>query len=541
METPQIALYIEGTPTIKEGLHSMVVIGRFPMGGQVGKEDELIHEPISYSICHTHGERCFSLIDRNVKPFGSPRRGRLSISIAIPKELQFANGQGPYTLLKEIYNTFVALYMWEDSDGSHLFNEGEQDRDVFQKLLKKYRLDPTKQEFVPMMPDGPTAIIAVKDKTKLAELMRDSDYPEFKEYGRVEIGSQVASTINIEIPRKKQFRIILNGVPSSIFLSNPTDTFDSSNHLKDTETLTYRNSHVRFTLQELMDAPEGTLFGGKVRMSGNQILCLVASREKEVVLSTEIIDSNGLLSDGDKENVRRMLNAGIVKVLLKKMDVSKAFTTPDRRLVVPGKCNVDPVLFANNDYSFTVARENDRLKLYVNKKKRGAVVNPVRTHSKKYITILSVSSLMGILIGMSMSMGFRTVRNMHERHSSDLTTVYNVPTTPEETINTEEPVVTYVEEPVAVEAPTPDYRDQIVTAANNRDWTKMERLVKKAYQAKQIDPSQKKAIEHFWWGTDKPLTPSQKVKRDKALEGKQFRTFEDLVEFLREYRMDFFD
>ena len=200
--TNGIALLIEGTATIRGSIEPLVTVGVVPRECEAVAVGALLKEPLSYVLRHTATHRCYTVIDRSVRPYGSLRKGTLSISIAISRQRQLANRQSPYTILKEIYNTFVALNMWAAPTGEHIFNEGEYDRSVFVTLLGKYRLESAQEgDYVEMPATGKKALVCIDTEEKLSMLMRDSQYPELRGVSQLEIGRQCAPTINIPIPR----------------------------------------------------------------------------------------------------------------------------------------------------------------------------------------------------------------------------------------------------------------------------------------------------------------------------------------------------
>ncbi len=204
MASQTIALLIEGSATVRGGLEPLVSVGVVPSICESEPFNALLKEPQSYLLRYTPTHKCYTLIDRAVRPYGTTRKGVLSISIAISSGHQLANRQSPLTLLQEVYHTFVAINMWAAPTGEHIFNEGEYSRDIFVSLMGKYRLEDAKDEYIPMSPNGKKAVIGLDDDTKLAELMRDTQYPELSTVSQLEIGRECASTITITIPRSKK-------------------------------------------------------------------------------------------------------------------------------------------------------------------------------------------------------------------------------------------------------------------------------------------------------------------------------------------------
>lgn len=356
-----LALLIEGTPSLSGGFVPLITIGTFPSEGIMNIADGFVQEPVSYSVCHTANDICYTLTDRAVRPYGSQQKGILRINIAINRQKQLADRQSPYTILKEVYNTFVALNMWAAPGGSHIFNEGEFDSSIFKSLLNKYRLEPTTLTYVMMDPEGSTAVIHINNEEELSELMRDSQYAEFSKVKRVEMGSMCASTINIRIPRVHNYRVFLNGRNTRVTLSEAMDTFNSADLLADTEYQTW--DHVRFRLEELQASPNGRLFSDRVRLDkgGERIECIVSPVDKKFEFSTAIKRAIGTSAEA-VEKTRQLLQNGRLKISLGKEDITTAFVS-DEALIVTGS-NVEKLpqlsIKENDEMEFSIEADPDK-------------------------------------------------------------------------------------------------------------------------------------------------------------------------------------
>lgn len=680
----EIALVILGNPISAGGMQTLAVLGRYPSEEFKNLDSQpLIKEGISYMIRHANDQITYTIKNINVRPSDSGRDGSLIISIAIPKTRRLKANKSPYSLLMDIYNRFVKDYMIANNDGTLVFKVQDIDKSAFEEILQEYEVEGQRgQIYVPMQNTGGVGVVCAPTEEKMLELFRDSQYPEFREYSHVEIGRTCHPTVNIDIPRKKEYVVYINNRQFKTVV-NGEDIIDSSSFLKDEDEYhTYQEAHIRFTLQDLMESENGELLGGLVKLRGLEIICTILPKPKDFSFSTDIVPRGQSWEEEDNAKVKYLLKEKSIKVKFGANDITENFITREK-IEVKGddakkNLSVEPRDYGDYEFDGKKDLNEQMLILQIAKKfrKREAIPSvgrrmPTtgnnssstnnniltveitidqkgdekydailykkkssyddRNHfylrqplnfqlsNKKYTAIFNVDSIwtnntflkiekfsqdktecfeieqqlyfvsnpakisihacdfrlishpskwkkgltrkcviavfffllgLGLGYGLCFKVNEAKIKSQEEIQVEDkagyetntgkpdvessiakddsLTHEETSPDNPEDLEHVDEPVT-----PVTPPA-TPDYLDQIVKAANKRDWAKMEESVKKAYRANQIDQPQKTAIEHFWWGNEKRLTPSQIAKRDKALGGKQFRTIEDLVNFYNE-------
>jgi hypothetical protein len=370
-----ISLLIVGNPTAAAGMQPLVMVGHYPKD-EVDrlKVQPVITEPLVYTIRHAANYLCYSLCDENVRPYGSVRDGKLIISIVLPKGKRLSGNLSPYTLLKEVYHTFVAINMYPSSDATHIFKEGDYGSDIFKGLLSKYRLVSDCTPYVPMCFAGEKGIICVESEEKLSVLMLDSQYPEFSKFSMVEIGRHCASTVKIEIPRPVCYPVVLNGNPLKLALSKDSDKFDSAKYLRPEKYTKYR--HVVFTLHDLLQAPDNKICDGNVCLKDGKIYCVVESAPQQFILKASLrIDDN--FNQNEKELILKSLKDGSLCVLFGRDDISKAFAD-DMPITILGKLMEQPVRIRNQYpyFTFRVERRMDAIILFVSKAKNQQQVLP---------------------------------------------------------------------------------------------------------------------------------------------------------------------
>lgn len=363
----QIALLIKGNITAGGGMQPLIAIGVFPKDVADNMDTApKVPERLSYKIRHGNTDITYTMTDVNVRSAKSSRGGRLVIGISIPCDMRLKDGKSPYWLLKDIYRTFVELHMTTGSDGFHTFKDQDLSNEPFKTLMDSYELEVRSTKGYRRMSEfnaGETGIVSVQTEESLAELMRDSQYPEFTGYSQIEAGLSCVPTVNIRIPRPRKYRVYLNGVYKNVDLTDARDAFNSADYLLDTKYQTW--DHVGFQLEELLDSLDGTLYGGRIRISKEEerIDCEVSKQDKRFEFTAEIKPALG----GSPDNVgkaRKALQEGKLSITLGGEDISDYFVSGDKIVVRGSNVEKLPQLSTKGygNLEFSIEMEADRRK-----------------------------------------------------------------------------------------------------------------------------------------------------------------------------------
>lgn len=363
----QIALLIKGNITAGGGMQPLIAIGVFPKDVADNMDTApKVPERLSYKIRHGNTDITYTMTDVNVRSAKSSRGGRLVIGISIPCDMRLKDGKSPYWLLKDIYRTFVELHMTTGSDGFHTFKDQDLSNEPFRTLMDSYELEVRSTKGYRRMSEfnaGETGIVSVQTEESLAELMRDSQYPEFTGYSQIEAGLSCVPTVNIRIPRPRKYRVYLNGVYKNVDLTDARDAFNSADYLLDTKYQTW--DHVGFQLEELLDSLDGTLYGGRIRISKEEerIDCEVSKQDKRFEFTAEIKPALG----GSPDNVgkaRKALQEGKLSITLGGEDISDRFVSGDKIIVHGNYMEKLPQLSTKGygNLEFSIEMEADRRK-----------------------------------------------------------------------------------------------------------------------------------------------------------------------------------
>lgn len=363
----QIALLIKGNITAGGGMQPLIAIGVFPKDVADNMDTApKVPERLSYKIRHGNTDITYTMTDVNVRSAKSSRGGRLVIGISIPCDMRLKDGKSPYWLLKDIYRTFVELHMTTGSDGFHTFKDQDLSNEPFKTLMDSYELEVRSTKGYRRMSEfnaGETGIVSVQTEESLAELMRDSQYPEFTGYSQIEAGLSCVPTVNIPIPRPRKYRVYLNGVYKNVDLTDARDAFNSADYLLDTKYQTW--DHVGFQLEELLDSLDGTLYGGRIRISKEEerIDCEVSKQDKRFEFTAEIKPALG----GSPDNVgkaRKALQEGKLSITLGGEDISDRFVSGDKIVVRGSNVEKLPQLSTKGygNLEFSIEMEADRRK-----------------------------------------------------------------------------------------------------------------------------------------------------------------------------------
>lgn len=290
VQNPKIGLCIAGTKSRQGGFVPLMIAGIL-----AGNEDNnmdrvtLVAEKPVYIIKHTNEYILYLLIDRKVKPCDRDTSGVLSIALTIARDMQLANDESPYSLLKEVYDKFRNDYMTPCSDGRDSFINKDVEQADFMTIMNQYPLEKRSSVYIPMNPSGISGTLRVSQE-QMADLFRDSQYKEFAGYKEIEIGTGATCPMmpnleNIEIPRPITYSITVNGRTVKATLTKPTDSFDTAIALSDTQDVRY--SHISFCLKTLLDSPEHQIKSGEsFAVLDKERSCIVCEVHKEQITYT---------------------------------------------------------------------------------------------------------------------------------------------------------------------------------------------------------------------------------------------------------------
>ena len=198
MATPKIGLRISGTKQRRGGFQPLVAVGVLA-GDVANKMDRvpLVAEKPAYVVRHAPDYALYMLIDRRVKSFDADASGVLTIALTIPSDSQLADKKSPYTLLQEIYNTFLSNYMTRLSDGRDSFLDKDAETEIFRQIVERYPLERRRRALVPMAPKCSTGTLRVP-KDRLEDFFRDTNYREFMKFCDIEVGTECACSPGLE-------------------------------------------------------------------------------------------------------------------------------------------------------------------------------------------------------------------------------------------------------------------------------------------------------------------------------------------------------
>lgn len=315
----QISLRIAGNKIRKGGFAPIAIVG-IP---QPSFTTNLLDRPTKFSekpvfiVTHTPEYALYMAVDSRVRPSDAEGDGRLNVAFTVPANMQLANGASPYTLLRDIYDTFVAKYMTPTSDGRHAFIDTDVDSSIFQNLISKYTLEPRRSGYVTMDSKGPEGTLKLSTD-KMTDFFRDTQYKEFAPFKEIQVGTTCATTQSFEalqIPRAVNYKVFINEQYSGNTLTYPTDLEKMYNAMKQ-PTATMEYTPVSFTLQDLISA------GGNLKKDGATITLDPASEQIKCSLKSSQI-TYGIIPEWDDcpDDVKKLIQSKL-KLTLKDNDVS---------------------------------------------------------------------------------------------------------------------------------------------------------------------------------------------------------------------------
>jgi len=393
MTPPQIALRIGGTKQRQGGFVPLVSAG--VLAGNEGSNMDratLVTENPSFVIKHAADYVLYMLCDSSVTSFDISTNGVLTIAITIPRQLQLAGRRSPYDLLMQVYRLFQQTCMNQQSDGHYAFKPDTPDSEPFRQLLQQWPVEQRHAGYVEMAAQGLTAIICLPEG-KMSAFFADSMYPELSAYKEVEIGSHCQAMMTpglelLQVPRPHHYRVIQNGSDTGNVLTQPDDTFRST--LESTADMEY--DRVEFTLEQLLNAADGTCCNGQVRLvqARDEISVTVKGRQKKVDLYLSIKPKASFADEytaDDEQRVMDLINSGQLVLKVGQRNMVDFLIEPGHFAVpasmMRGAADIEPTPPRIGDYAFNIIRRQDKLTLVVDKMRKLAATSPMPSNHNR--------------------------------------------------------------------------------------------------------------------------------------------------------------
>lgn len=320
--TSQIALRIAGTKQRQAGFAPLVTVGVLA-GGEGNNMDQvpLVNDKPGYIIKHAEDYILYLLIDRRVKSFDADAPGVLSIALSLARDVQLAGGRSPYTLLKEVYETFRSTYMTSVGDERDSFVNTDIDNEIFREIIQRYPVEKRVGAFIPMNASGLSGTLCVPED-KMEAFFRDTQYPEFAAFKDIHVSNSCQNypgLEGLEIPRPVSYEIYVNGTPTGKKLVRPDDMYQSG--LQSTKYIEYSN--ISFTLSEVLTAPDYTLQIGtasvKIDPATSQIQCTIPKHD--IMYKVVLVCSGS--NENDQRAVGNEIKNGKIRVLMDSEDITE--------------------------------------------------------------------------------------------------------------------------------------------------------------------------------------------------------------------------
>ena len=350
IQNQKIGLYIGGTKSRQSGFNPLMITDFFAgdEDNNMDKSTVVIGKPV-YVIKHTNDYILYLLIDKKVNPCDRDTLGTLSIALTITRDMQLADGKSPYTLLKAAYDKFRAEYMEPSNDGCDRFLNKDVNRADFIAIMNQYPLERRVSAYIPMNPSGLTGTLCVPQE-KMADLFRDSQYPEFGQFKEIEISDFCQTTPGleyIEIPRPVVYSIKVNGKEIDTTMSQPDDEFDTASVLIDTEDVEYERMH--FTLENLLNAPEHQIRSNSSKSSvaldkeHNCIVCRIYDKPIRYTLEYQTVGG----TKNDQLNIVNKISFGEIKLVMGN-NIVPFYSTPSKTTTIPASWVHQTVIITPN-------------------------------------------------------------------------------------------------------------------------------------------------------------------------------------------------
>lgn len=306
MALESIQYCIAGSVKSSDGFGTICSYGYYPNETIDRMDKWQLGETQVYWLHHNEKYVSYSLRENRILPLGSSRGASFTFNLRISTDKQLENNVSPFTMLKDMYDSFMGEFMTTTLDGvrftpksSQEINNSEKVSKFVEKVLGKYQIGNRVGAFPePMNPDGKTGILKLP-KEKLEDFFRDTCYHEFSNFCNIEIGSACETSPELvgvldNIPRVKTYSIWVREEnkeyekTGKILSSTNPDTYCSAT-LPASDTKEYPT--VRFSLNKLLSAKDNRITeqdGSIVELLNGRINCTLVSQKINYKVFVEV-------------------------------------------------------------------------------------------------------------------------------------------------------------------------------------------------------------------------------------------------------------
>lgn len=202
----------------------------------------------------------YKLYKNNVRSFGSIRPGTLVIAFSVPRDYGFEKGINPFNVMISLKDKFLSTCMTcrDPKLETYEFNEGQIDSKVLDEVAMQFPLVPHDGPYCEMSPTGPIGHLILPEN-KIEQFMNDIHYRELQQYSEIFIAEEVEARVSaqskesspvpdLEIPRKPQYKILVDGVMEPVV----TDINKTLTYFSKAQERFYDNDSISFTIRDLL-------------------------------------------------------------------------------------------------------------------------------------------------------------------------------------------------------------------------------------------------------------------------------------------------
>ena len=334
MDEPKISLMIYGTRIGQVGWEPQVILNNPPFSalsnpGVMGVGDNPTY--YTFRIDRDYTQFTLAYNPKCIKAYQSIRNGALKVSISIPKGYVLDNGVTPYNVLQDLKRTLetLALSPIEGVPGSYSFKPEFPDEKIFAEIINAFSLRPADVPHRPMSGTSALTGMILLDYSRLDDLLRDVQYPEFGQYKEIVVASQGNSENliqNLEIPRPHKYEIFFKktGVPNSernitSQLLNYTYGLDDSVAIDirsqwGADRRAYVDKIYKFTVNELLHKTKPAVSGVTFIVNSGKEEVLISAEKPEKKRESKKIQVSGV-SKNDVYNYLRVTVNGVNRTI----------------------------------------------------------------------------------------------------------------------------------------------------------------------------------------------------------------------------------
>lgn len=235
-EKKYISVRVNGRPSSNSGYQPLVMFNNPPYMEEDPTYIGFGQNSYFFTVRLTRHCAIYKFVRNNVYSNGGTRLSQLLLSFSIPPGYKLDGDVSPYDVLIDLFDVFASKYLSvrNQKEQSYEFNTTNAvDVDVLNEAALKYTLVPDNRPYHVMNATGVKGYITLPED-KISLLLRDVQYPEFKQFSEVILAQNYTATETTDTGMSTSYMPITGlEIPRKVEADNKVDGTSAGSNVED--------------------------------------------------------------------------------------------------------------------------------------------------------------------------------------------------------------------------------------------------------------------------------------------------------------------